>query len=668
MRPGQIAAESAQRARRRISRAINRATNSHQKSYVSDRELSISLKGKSAANVLSRLRDGSGPHVLSGLADLDSTCAVVKRFFAESAERSLNEAEDVLKHKIALFGQVFNLGPGLDWHCDPKANVRWSLLHSSRVPIVIAKGADIRVVWELNRLHHMVTLGRAYLLSKDERYTDEFLLQLASWYEANPPNFGPNWVTAMEAGIRAVNITVALAMFRLSPNLTEEAVELILKTLLAHGRFIRSNLEFSYRTTSNHYLSDLIGLFVIGTCIPELRESGGWRKFSASRLLKEMKRQILEDGVDYEGSTGYHRLVLEIFALFFSLAESTALVIDDEFRALLRAMFEFVQTYLKPDGTAPNIGDSDDGRVIKLKERPADDHSYLLSIGSILLNEGKLKRMKFDEEAIWWFGKKGIEIFERLPISKSGLESKAFHKAQIFVQRTGKLYSIIDCGDHGARGRGSHGHSDALSIELFALHRTFLRDPGTYVYTADEQQRNLFRSTAYHNTVRIDGEEISQVNPGEIFAFAENVHPKVNEWESNADRDVLDAEHHAYFRFASFASPVTHRRIVTLDKRKEFWTIRDIFRGRGSHLFEIFFNFDSGLEITIDAQKSAIARDDGALFKVVPRCEFDVDVRMEPRWVSRSYGTRLESSAIIYSFRAKVPAEISFELFAVPKT
>jgi uncharacterized heparinase superfamily protein len=95
-------------------------------------------------------------------------------------------------------------------------------------------------------------------------------------------------------------------------------------------------------------------------------------------------------------------------------------------------------------------------------------------------------------------------------------------RAQIFIQRAGDLYSIIDCGDHGARGRGSHAHSDALSLEVFAFNRTFLR-PGTYCYTADGQQRNLFRSTAYHNTVRIDGEEISQVSDGELFAFGSSV-------------------------------------------------------------------------------------------------------------------------------------------------
>ena len=661
MTPGQIATESAHRARRRISKAINRATNSPQKSYVSDGELAQSLKGKAVADVLSRLR--AGPGILPGVADPGSTVDVIKRAFPDSTEDSRKEAEAILKHSITLFGRVRDLGPGLDWHCDPGANVRWPLLHHSRVPVVISPGADVRVVWELNRLHHLVSLGRAYLLTGDERYTEEFLLQLASWYEANPPNFGPNWVTAMEAGIRAINIVIALEMFRVSSNLTSQALELILKTLLSHGRFIRSNLEFSYRTTSNHYLSNLIGLFVIGTCIPEFREARLWRSYSASRLVKEMKRQVLEDGVDYEGSIGYHRLVLEIFALFFSITQTTALIIDAEFRELLRKMFVFVQSYVKPDGTAPMVGDSDDGRIIKFKERPADDHSYLFSIGSILLKEGRFKQTKIDEEAIWWFGKAGIESFEKLAFNRSHAGSAAFQKAQIFVQRTDGLYSIIDCGDHGARGRGSHAHSDALSVEIFALGRTFLRDPGTYVYTANEQERNLFRSTAYHNTARIDGEEISHVNQGELFAFAANVRPKVNEWQSTDDRDQLDAEHYAYRRLAS---PVTHRRIVILDKRKRFWTIRDIFSGQGSHFFEVFFNFDAGLEIGIDAEKCATARDETGSFRVVPRCEYDFDVRTEPRWVSRSYGTRSKSFAIIYSFRASVPAEISFELFPIP--
>jgi Heparinase II/III N-terminus/Heparinase II/III-like protein len=660
MTPRELAGEASQRARRQISRAISRASDSPQTTYVSDADLQRSLGGKSIAEVAWTIRTSREPRVVPGLTDLDSTVAAVKQFFPDSIEQSRLEAEAVLDHTVRLFGRAFDLGPTIDWHRDPQADVRWPLVHFTRVPLVLGQGADVRVVWELNRLHHLVTLGRAYLLTSDERYSEEFLLQLASWYEDNPPRFGVNWSIAMEAGIRVVNIIAALEMFRGSPNVTDQAIELILKMLIAHGRFIRANLEFSYRTPSNHYLSDLIGLFTIGTTAPELREARGWRDYSAPRLLKEMNRQVLADGVDYEGATGYHRFVLEIFSLFFSLCRTGRFDPGTAFRARLEAMFEFVGSYLKPDRTAPVIGDSDDGRLIKFKDRPAVDHSYLMSIGSILLQNGTFKQSsEIDEEAIWWFGGAGLETFERLAINERGASSRAFPQAQIFVQRAGDLYSIIDCGDHGARGRGSHAHSDALSVEVFAFNRTFLRDPGTFVYTASEEERNLFRSTAYHNTVRIDGEEISQVNEGELFAFVSNVRTKVNLWESTAERDVLDAEHYAYQRLDA---AVTHRRVVTFNKREGYWIIRDIFTGEGTHRFEFFFNFDAGLEIALDASNRAIARDERAALTIVQVSDHKLGAKIEPRWISPAYGIRLNSSAIIYSLAAEMPLEVSFQL------
>lgn len=656
----ELAGEASQRARRRISRAISRALDSRQSTYVSDEDLQRSLGRKSIAETASRIRTSPEPRLLTGLADPDSTAAAVKRLFPDSTGQSRAEAEAILDHRIALFGRVFDLGPRIDWHRDPQTDVRWPLDHFTRLPLSLGQGADVRVVWELNRLHHLVTLGRAYLLNGDERYTKEFLLQVAAWYEDNPPRFGINWMVAMEAGIRAVNLSAALEMFRRSPNVTDQAIELILKMLIAHGRFIRSNLEFSHRTPSNHYLSDLIGLFAIGMTLPESTEARRWASFSTRRLLKEMDRQVLSDGVDYEGSIGYHRLVLEIFALLFSNRKWIGGIdIPVRYWKRLEAMFDFVRHYLKPDGAAPMIGDSDDGRLIKFKTRDADDHSYLMSIGAVLFESDRFRQAQgIDEEAIWWFGGDALEASKALKIGEPA-RSACFPEAQIFVQRAGDLYSIIDCGDHGARGHGSHAHSDALSIEMFAFGRTFLRDPGTCVYTGSEQDRNLFRSTAYHNTVRIDGEEISQANEGELFAFASNVRPRVNRWESTSEGDVLDAEHYAYQRLAS---AVTHRRVVTFDKLRGYWIVKDIFTGEGSHQFEFFFNLDRGLEVTIDSANRATARDERAALLIVPVCDYRLDAKIEPRWISPAYGTRLNSSAIIYSLAAEAPLEVSFQL------
>jgi hypothetical protein len=283
-----------------------------------------------------------------------------------------------------------------------------------------------------------------------------------------------------------------------------------------------------------------------------------------------------------------------------------------------------------------------------------------MALGSILLRSSTFKQSReIDEEAIWWFGRPGLETFDRLPINDLDAGSRAFPNAQIFVQRAESLYSIVDCGDHGARGRGSHAHSDALSLEVFACNRTFLRDPGTCAYTASELLRNLFRSTPYHNTVRVDGEEISQVSKGELFRFDSNVRPHVNLWESNSDRDVIDAEHYSYRRLPS---PVTHRRIITLEKHEGYWVIRDIFTGEGRHRFEFFFNFDAGLDVTIDSTNRGTARDQTAALTVEPVCDYELEASIEPRWVSLAYGTRLNSSAIIYSLDSDVPLEVRFQL------
>ncbi|MEK6299578.1 MAG: alginate lyase family protein [Acidobacteriota bacterium] len=656
----EIGAELLLRARKKLARAVGGKLSSPVNAFISDSELRRSLGASTLAEAAARIRQRRESRLTPGLADLETTAETFKRLFSEAVEQTRLEADEILAHQIPVFDRSHNLGRKIDWHRDPLSGAKWPLDHFTRVNLKPGGGADVRVVWELNRLHHLTTLGRAYALTADERYAEEFVSQLASWHEANPPGFGPNWTVAMEAAIRAVNIIAAFELFRFSPRVTDGVVALILKLLIAHGRFIRANLEFSYRSPSNHYLSDLIGLFAIGTTVPELRESRGWCDFSVNRLVEEMNRQVLADGVDYEGAIGYHRFVTEIFALFFSLSRTTSIDAGTEFRASLARMFDFVRHYLKPDGTAPAIGDSDDGRLLRLKARPALDHSYLMSLAAVLLEDGTLKQSnRIDEEAIWWFGRAGLETFERLPLDAQGADSRAFPEAQIYVQRSGELYSIIDCGDHGLRGRGSHAHSDALSLEVFAYGRTFLRDPGTYVYSASESQRNLFRSTAYHNTVRIDGEEISQINERELFRLGPNVRPQVNRCESTAGRDVLDAEHHAYLRLTE---PVTHRRIITFEKREGYWIIEDTFTGRGRHRFEFFFNFDAGLEVSGDSGNRVTARGESASLTIVPSAEHDLEAKIEDRWVSPAYGTRLSASAIIFALSADVPLRVTFHL------
>jgi hypothetical protein len=656
--PAELAAEGLSRVNKRLTRSYRRATDRQDATFITDDELARSIVGRDIPALLSSFKNPSRLRLSAGLMDLKTTVSEVSRIYPLAPHDTVSRAAGIIEHKVILFERGFQLGPEIDWLQDPASKVKWPMVHYTRVPIRIGGGGDARIVWELNRMHHMVTLGQAYAFTRDERFTEEFLIQIASWYRQNPPNFGINWTVAMEAAIRSVNIIAALDLFRESPLLDETSFALTARLLMAHARFIDGNLESSPTMTSNHYLSDLIGLFVIGVSLPELTEAPRWIERAAAELIREMERQILPDGVDYEGSTAYHRFVLEIYFLFFHLCGRCAIKLPTPYFEKLEAMFDFVRHYLKPDRTAPLIGDSDDGRLIKFKYRPAVDQSYLMSLGAVLFNSGDFRRRgTMDEEAIWWLGSQGIETYDKLPAAVREPVSKQYNHSKIFIQRSGPLYAIIDCGDHGAMGRGSHAHSDALSIDLYAYGRTLLRDPGTFVYSASELWRNRFRSTAYHNTVRIDREEISELIKGQPFTLGPNRAVTVNRWETGDDEDVLDAQHNGYSRLEH---NITHRRILRFNKRLEYWIVDDCFTAAAEasdqpHLIEFFFNFDAGLQVAFKDGDRAMARSRSAALAVVPVSGHTFETRIATRWVSLSYGTRKPSFGIMYSLYATIP-------------
>jgi uncharacterized heparinase superfamily protein len=658
MTPAEMAAEAASRVNNSIVRSYRRATDRKGSTYITDDELSRSIVGQDISAFLRSFRSVGHPRLTAGLVDLKETVRNLSRLYPLAPHDTVSRAAAILEHKITLFGRGFSLGREIDWHKDPVSGARWPLVHYTRVPIKIGSSSDARVVWELNRMHHLVTLGQAYAYTRDERFTEEFLIELAAWYGQNPLRFGINWTVAMEAAIRSVNILCALDLFRDSRLLDADSFALIIKLLIAHGRYIEENLEATPTLASNHYLSDLTGLFAIGATLPELAESPGWVETGILGLIQEMDRQILRDGVDYEGSTAYHRFVVELYFLFFDLSNRCGIELPRPHFEKLEAMFDFVRHYLKPDRTAPLIGDSDDGRLLRFKDRPAMDQSYLMSLGAAFFKSGDFKRRgPIDEEAIWWLGGQGIETYDRLPAAVREPVSKPYLDAQIFIQRAGPLYAITDCGDNGANGRGSHAHSDALSFELFAYGRTFLRDPGTFVYGASELWRNRFRSTAYHNTIRIDREEISELPKGQLFTLGPNRPIRVNNWHSTIEEDILDAEHYGYTRLEDL---IVHRRVIRLHKALECWTLEDHLTGGvkasdQAHLIEFFFNFDAGLQVSFDDKNRALATSRSAALAVVPASGHAFETRVTTRWVSLSYGTRKPSFGIMYSLYSAVP-------------
>ena len=96
--------------------------------------------------------------------------------------------------------------------------------------------------------------------------------------------------------------------------------------------------------------------------------------------------------------------------------------------------------------------------------------------------------------------------------------SRLFPMAGLAAMRAGTTgYLLVTNGIVGTNGFGNHKHNDQLSFEYHFDGVPLVVDPGSYVYTSDPDARNLFRGTAYHNTVQIDSVEQNELKPEWLF-------------------------------------------------------------------------------------------------------------------------------------------------------
>ena len=504
------------------------------------RKLKRALRGEvtlttAAREALRRSRAATLSRRERATLDQDQPLSLAAPFAGLSATDLLNHFKQ--KKKIGFSVIAKNSCPSgvslaeIEWRRD-RSGYLWPLEYHRDLKLIRSDGSDVRVVWELNRLGHLLRV----------RDAKQFIAHLRSWHEQNPYARGPNWSCAMEVALRAVNLLAAFEQLR---------------TELTPG-----DLHF-----------------------------------------------------------------------FLQLMQKHDIAIPDKCWHKLHQMLEYIKAYLRPDGLAPLIGDTDGGQVLPFHRRAADDHSYLLEIGAEVFNDPELKRPE--------------------------QTSKAFPDAGIYIMRHDACYLCFNATGAGIHGRGSHGHNDALSIEISARGRAFIIDPGTYVYSADLQMRHAFRSTAYHSTVKIDGHEQNTTDVDTPFVIGNEARPRVLEWQSNAEYDKVVAEHYGYRRLPV---SVTHRRTVTFNKAECSWLVDDEFFGSGEHDFEAFFHFNDGLQVEVAGEEIQVTDKKLDVGLVVRSLILDQEPALVNQHVSRDYGELRESVSACWRVSGRV-TKLSWKIY-----
>jgi len=216
----------------------------------------------------------------------------------------------------------------IDWQLDFKSGYRWSeKTWAARLKYGHRLGVDVKVPWELARMQHLPQMAlRAAALGVDapeaSLLTRDIRNQLLDFIATNPPGFGVNWMCPMDIAIRGANWCLTWNILQAAGMAMDEKDEVVLaRSLYDHGSYIVRHLEWS-PTRANHYLADICGLVFIAACLPEMEETDRWLAFAIGQVQVETLRQFLPDGGNFEGSTAYHRLSLEMVLYAVALIHS----------------------------------------------------------------------------------------------------------------------------------------------------------------------------------------------------------------------------------------------------------------------------------------------------------------------------------------------------------
>lgn len=590
--------------------------------------------------------------------------------YPDASAAILNAADRVVRHEFDLLGSgCVTLSPKLPWHTDFKTGREWPLEYSPTLDYLeIDKPTDVKVPWELSRCQHFTALGQAYWLTSDERYAREFVDETSDWIARNPWGYGVNWACAMDVALRAVSWIWGFYFFADAAACRSRAFRgAFLRALYMHGEYIAGHIERG-EVNGNHYLCDAVGLVFLGSFLCGTPKGQQWLQSGRAMVDAEIFSQTSEDGVDFEKSTAYHRLVLEAFLICYLLLDRQGHQLSPEWIARLGRMLEFVDAYVKPDGTIPLVGDADDGRIQKLGVQAINDHRYLLAAGAVIFGRADFKRAaaSFADEAFWLFGPDGGDRFDAIQGAPPAVASKAFDTGGFYVLRTDRAHVFIDCGEVGMHGRGGHGHSDITSLEIWLDGMNLVSDCGAYLYTASREWRNRFRSTAFHNVVQVDGEELNRlVSPDHLWQLRDEARPRDVVWRTGSPGDYFRGTHNGYARLDP---PVLVTREVLLLEEGPDVLVRDAIDGSGSRELVWRFHLDPALEAVVeghDVRLRAAGRD--AWLQIVDAAPGS-SIAIENGWVSPTYGVRVNARVVVITTRTSLPALATYRVGLVRLT
>jgi hypothetical protein len=590
----------------------------------------------------------------------------LQRVVGDSRQAVLEEAAAILHGNLRLFeGPARHLGFPPTWLPPGSRPMAKSLPHWTRVdPQSI--GEDARLSWEPSRFGWVFPLARAYALTGQDRFVDGFWSLLDSWMKSNPPNCGPNWVSAQEVALRLLALGFAANVFM--PFLCRRPRQMAQLTVAVaiHAERIPPSLMYARAQANNHLLSEAVGLLAAGALFPELRQAARWRRMGLELFESGLASQCFKDGGYIQHSLNYHRLALQLGLWANRLAEAAGLSLSGATRRRLGQMTKWSLAMADPEsGEAPNLGPDDGTNVLPLAVAEHGDlRPTLQAAGQQFLGGPVFEPGTWDEAALWL---SGTPAKDALPSCRPAAAAD-FPQSGLYRMGDGDNRAFLRCAKFSSRP----GHADQLHFDLWWRRLNLVCDPGSYRYRAPQPWDNSLASAWVHNAPVIDGQQPMRRSGRFLWLDWDQASFLGRRTSASGRIEILAGERAGYHRMG-----VHHRRSVARCG-DQYLVVDDLLALQGgdsrAHTVHICWTLPdarwsmipAGLELQLDAGEMTLMVDDssgtGSLYRAGALLAGEVSgfpLEQIWGWKAPTYDVKVPCLAYVWQSQVSLPARIA---------
>lgn len=502
--------------------------------------------------------------------DYDYVAEYCKRNWSGMVDKVIKIADDVSQNTF-----LFNMDWDMERTIEPThfdGEIDWYLM----------KNHDNEYLFQMSRQRYLINLAQAYKLTGLKEYAFHVVRIMKDFINRVPVQFDSKdhpW-RSLEVGLRGEYWTKAMAIIKDSEYVTQDFIDLYLKSLDDHAKILLKFHEQRHKLSNWGVIQDH-GLFDIGL---EL-DNKEYIDTAISRLAKQCELQLMNDGVHWEQSCMYHNEVMNCFVDVIIRAQAKKIVIPECIIKNTHRMALANMAWIMPNYKQPLFGDSD-----------YTDLRDLLSQTAYIFRDSTLKCKAhdiLDYESAWLFGKEGIDNYKKLKGDLPEYKSISLSDSGMSVMRNDWSENSNYLVFHNGYTGGGHAHCDKLSFDLSLNGKDFLVDTGRYTYKCSDKIRVHTKSARGHNTITVDNRDFMKFIGWGYHKYA----PSLKQELVIRDKfEMISGSHLGYMSFISSVVPC--RKILWI--KPDIYIVFDTFYTKGMHSYQQIFNFAPNINPIIE--------------------------------------------------------------------